>query len=162
MDQLIYKLLGGATVFFVAWLTRSAVCREAEGATAQIEGYLTLMEGLRRGIAYERAPIDELLARCDPSTVAACAGREDVTRAESLSALLSRTEFLAEGLEEIVTHAATHLGRGYHEEQLAACDRYVASLTALLAAYRKKCEERRGMLGTLIDTAAAALVLLLL
>lgn len=162
MNGILYKIFGGLAVFFVAWLTRDTVCRESDGAEAQLAGYLTLFEGLRRGIAYERAPIDELLVRCEPSVLSACTGRVGRCRAESLAALCGQTEFLSEGLEEIVADAANRLGRGYHEEQLTACDRYIAALTALLAAYRKKREERRSVTGTLIYTVAAALVLLLL
>lgn len=162
MSGWIYKLVGGASVFLFAWVLRGAVCRETDGATEQLDGYLLLFEMLRRGIAYESAPIDELLARCDPALIAACTGNEGEMRVSSLSALSEQTAFLSEGLEEVVADAAVRMGRGYREEQLTACDKYIASLTTLVATHKKKCEERTQMLGTLIYTVAAALVLLLL
>lgn len=162
MSVWVYKLVGGAAVFLFAWVLRGAICRDADGATEQLDGYLSLFEMLRRGIAYESAPIDELLARCPPSLMVACRAKEEGKRVSSLSALVEQTVFLSEGLEAVVTDAATHMGRGYREEQLIACDKYVASLTALSTAHKKKRRERKEMLGTLIYTGAAALVLLLL
>lgn len=162
MSPWICKLIGAAAVGAFAWLLQRTVCDEPKGATEQLSGYLALFGALRRGIAYDRAPLDQLLARCDSATLAACMGRETATRVDSLAALADGSVFLVEGLEAIVREAARCLGRGYQEEQLGACDKYIASLTALAAAHQKKIEERKGMLGTLIYTAAAALILLLL
>ena len=116
---------------------------------------------LRRGIAYHRAPMDEILARVDRSVFAACAGREDPLGADSLATLAEGCEFLDGGLEEIVRDAVQKLGRGYHDEQVAACDGYVARLEALARDHAARARERYGVLSVLIRTAAIGVVILL-
>lgn len=162
MSLLVYKLLGGATVLVFAYFLRQTLCDGRREVTAQIEGYLALFGTLRRGIAYYRAPIGDLLARCEPSVLEACAGLGEAVRADSLSALVEQSDFGSEALRSIVTDAAQQLGRGYHDEQLAACDKYLAALGTLLETHKKRETERSQVVGTLIYTAAVGGILLLL
>ena len=162
MSGWIYKLMGALAVFGGAWLTDRQLRRAALTEETQVQGYLALFEYLRRGIAYEKAPLDELFARCPPHLLSACVGRDAGGRISDLPTLLAVTEFRSAELEEIVRVAATKLGRGYHEEQIAACDKYISALSSLAETCRKKQEERTRVSGVLLYTASAALVLLLL
>ena len=161
MSLLMYRVAGGASVLLFAELLRGVLCRKTDGTGAQIGGFLTLFRQLRRGIAYHRAPVGEILARVDPSVLAACAGRGAPPNADSLSSLAEGCVFYDEGLEEIVRDAAQKLGRGYHDEQVAACDGYVARLEALARDHAVRARERCGVLSVLIRTAAAGVVILL-
>ena len=162
MSGWICKLIGALAVFGSAWLTDRQLRRASFGREEQIRGYLALFEYLRRGIAYEKAPLDELFARCPPTLLAACADRNGVGRIADLAALLEVTDFRSAELEAIVEVAAAKLGRGYQEEQIAACDKYISALSSLAETCRKKHEERTRISGVLLYTASATLVLLLL
>ena len=162
MSGWVYKLCGALAVFLVAWGTDRRLRCASLATEAQIRGYLALFTYLRHGIAYERAPLDELFARCSPSLISACTGKEDTRRVPDLAALLAETEFLSAKLLEMMEEAAAKLGRGYHEEQIAACDKYVDALSLLVEAHQSKREERTRVTSVLLYTASAALVLLLL
>lgn len=156
-----YSLLGAASVFFGAWSARRALCHGEDATGAQIRGYLTLLETIRHGIAYDRAPLCEILDGCPRPLLSACAGHP-VTHAEDLEALAQETHFHSAALAAVVGEAAARLGRGYREEQVKACDRYVAEIAALAEAHEKRRRERNGTVSTLLYAAAAAAVLLLL
>ena len=162
MNGWIYTLSGAFVVFLAAWQTDRHLRRASEGVGSQIRGYLTLFEYLRRGIAYEKAPLDELFARCPSDLLSACTGRDGVPRVVDFFALLEATDFLSTELEAVVAEAATKIGRGYYEEQVAACDKYVSALSSLANACETKRTERTRVASVFIYTAAAVLVLLLL
>ena len=155
------KLMGAAVIFLSAAILHRTFCGRQKAVTAQIGGFLCLFRAIRRGIADHRAPLGDIFSRLDSGTLAACQGGDGV-RIRDLSELNERCSFLSDGLSRLMTEACGELGRGYHEEQLAACDRYLSALESLHRESEKKEKETSQLIGTLIFTAAAALVVLLI
>ena len=161
MNGWICKALGGAVVLLFSALLKRVICDGDPVAEGQTRAYLSLFQVIRRGIAYECAPLDRLLAE-NPSLVAACVGSGEALRVGSLRELADGTRFSDPSLEEVVRKAADTLGRGYREEQLTACDGYVEALSALLEEQVARRVRRSRSAATLIYTAAAGLILVLL
>ncbi|MBR4873901.1 MAG: hypothetical protein IKV00_08695 [Clostridia bacterium] len=156
-----YKPIGIVLIAFGAWFLRRILCPAEDEAGAQIRGYLTVLEAIRHGIVYDRAPLGEILGGCQPRLLADCAGH-DVGRVSDLSSLAQETRFFSPDLKAIISEAAARLGGSYREEQITACDGYVAQIATLAEAHEARRRERNGVTGTLLYAAAAALILILL
>ena len=103
----------------------------------------------------------EIFGRVEASVFVACSGRGIPISADSLTTLTQNCVFLNESLEDLATDAARQLGHGYRDEQIAACDRYLASLEKIASENAKRVTERNRVLSVLIRAAAAGVVILL-
>ena len=162
MSGAVLKLLGAAILLLSAAAWGRGLCAHRRAITAQTEGFLTLFRALRSGISYYRAPVGDILARADAGVLSACSGRGEAVRGETLAAWLSGCVFLSDGLGRLMARAASELGRGYHDEQLAVCDRYIEALEAMYRDSMNKQREQSGLVSTLILAAAAGVVILLI
>lgn len=156
-----YKPMGIVLIALGAWFLRRILCPAEDEAGAQIRGYLAVLEAIRHGIVYDRAPLGEILGGCPPPLLADCAGHA-VGRVSDLSSLAQETRFFSPDLGAIISEAAARLGGVYREEQITACDEYITRLSALAASHEARWRERNGVTGTLVYAAAAALILILL
>ena len=161
MSRWIYQIVGGASVLLFAELLRTVLCQQQDTEGAQIGGFLILFKQIRRQIAYHCAPIGEIFSHIEPSVFVACSGRDAPIVADSLTALTEHCIFLNEALEDLAADASRQLGRGYRDEQIAACDRYLASLERLATENAKRVNERNRVLAVLLRAAAIGIVILL-
>lgn len=162
MTAVLLKAVGAAAVFVSAVFLGRGLGGRRRAATAQLAGFLRLFRAIRSGIEYYRAPVGDILARVEPEVAAACSGRGEAVRGETLAAWLSGCVFLSDGLGRLMARAASELGRGYHDEQLAVCDRYIEALEAMYRDSMNKQREQSGLVSTLILAAAAGVVILLI
>ena len=157
----VCKLMGAGLVLFFSWVCRRRLSARTDPAGEQIDGYLSLFGVIRRRITYERVSMAEIMAGCDSLLLRACMGEEKGDIPRDLSSLVGRTVFRSEALAAVVTEAAERLGRGYHDEQVAACDRYFSAIETVAKTHRQERQKSGTVRDTLIGTAAAAIVLLL-
>ena len=68
------KISGAVLTVVSAVLTARIMAARERTVTVQISGFLRLFRTLRSGIAYDRAPISDLLSRVDRETAEACSG----------------------------------------------------------------------------------------
>lgn len=162
MSGAVLKLLGAAILLLSAAAWGRGLCAHRRAITAQTEGFLTLFRALRSGISYYRAPVGDILARADAGVLSACSGRGEAVRGESLSELNETCVFLSQDLALLMAQAAGEIGRGYRDEQLAVCDRYLEALETLHREAAEKEREQSGLVTTLVIIAAAAVVILLI
>lgn len=155
--MLWYKLFGCGLVLGCGALFPVFLARDRRAALAQIEDLILLFRFLRRGVAFDRLPVGELLRRADGRLLAAFGGG-----GESLSALFGRTHWLSREAEEIAMRVAASFGKGYASEQLGLLDAALGELIALGEKWRASETGKRRTAGVLGLGAAALAVILLI
>lgn len=159
--MMLYKAAGAAVLLGSAFVAGRSLSAGRRAQTVQIGGFLRLFRAIRAGIAHERAPVGEMLARVDREVAVACGGGA-VPAGEGLLEWCSSCAFLSEELSRLVTAAARGFGRGYREEQLDICDRCIEALEALHRESAARQREQTGLVGRLLMVAASGAVILLL
>jgi len=162
MSVMTLKVAGMIAVFLSAWLASHSLAGQERAAVSQMEGFLSLFRTVRSGILYYRAPLSEILARCDAEVLVACSGQGRPIYGDSLSALADRCLFHDKALESLVRRAASELGRHLGESESALCDRYIGELTELCRARSVRGREQARLVGTLLYAGAAGIVILLM
>ena len=156
------KMAGAALLLGSAWLTGQIFAMRRQAVARQISGFLRLFRAIRSGISYHRAPIGEILSHVEREVSEACSGRGEVVRGNSLSEWVADCDLLSEPLSRLLSQAATELGRGYREEQISVCDRYIEALEAQHRESVNRLREQVGLINTLFLSLAAGAVILLL
>lgn len=162
MSGATLKIAGMIAVFLSAWFASHSLSGRERAAVAQIEGYIALFRAVRSGILYYRAPLADILARCDEAVLSACSGRGEVLRRDSLLAMAEGSFFYDKSLEALVRRAASELGRSLGESESALCDRYIGELTELCRTRSIRAREQTRLVGTLLYAGAAGIVILLM
>ena len=160
MSGAVLKLVGMIAVFLSAWLASRSLSGRERAAVAQIEGYIALFRVIRSGILYYRAPLADILTRCDADVLFACSGRGEVLRCDSLLTMAEGSFFDDKTLESIVHRAASELGRSLGESESTLCDRYIEELTELCRMRSVRAREQTRLVGTLLFAGAAGIVIL--
>ena len=162
MTEIFCKAAGAVLMVASAFLTGEVLSVRGRAVTRQISGFLRLFRIIRAGIAYDRAPVGDILSRVDREVAEACSGRGQAVEGVSLSAWVSACDILSEGLSSLLKKAEAELGRGYREEQIAVCDRYIEALEAQYRESMNRAREQSGLVGTLLPAIALGAVLLLI
>ena len=156
------KIVGAVLLLSSAWLTGQIFAARRKAISRQISGFLRLFRALRSGISYHRAPIGEILSHVEREVAEACSGRDEAVRGGSLAEWVAACDILSVGLSRLLSRAVTELGRGYREEQIAVCDRYIEALEAQYRESVNRHREQVGLINTLFLSLAAGAVILLL
>ncbi len=124
----------------------------------QALGFLALLQHTRRQIDCFSAPIRQILSSCDPEVLSDIGATGEV---DDFSELVSGELYLSEQICELLGRFCGELGKGYREDQLRACDYYIATLSPYCDELRKelvRCEK----MAVFLPPAIAAIVVLLL
>ncbi len=155
--MLICKLVGSALLLFCGlmfpelWARRRQRWLEEEAALSALISYI------RGQIVHGRLPIGEILLRCEEDFLGVkCREKKD------LALLFEEADFQCRTLGGIAMTLAGELGKGYYEEQLALCDRYLGELTRFRTELIAECEKKGRTERAFSLFGSAVLVLLLL
>ena len=158
----IFKAAGAAVMLISASLMGRSLMARRRAVTTQISGFLRVFRALRSGISHENAPIGDILARLDGDVLRACSGNGGAASGDTLGVFCASCVMLSEGLARLTENASRELGRGYREEQIAACDRYIEALEAQHRESVARQREQTGLVGRLMMIGAAGAVILLI
>lgn len=162
MTALFFKTAGAALMVASAFITGRMLAARQRATVRQIAGFLHVFRDLRSGIAYDRAPVGDILSRVEQEVAAACSGGGWQANGVDLSSWVASCDILSDGLSRLLKKASAELGRGYREEQIAVCDRYIAALEAQHREGMSRLREQTRLFTTLLPAMAVGAVLLLI
>jgi hypothetical protein len=142
---------------FFGWMLNR---REGE-RLRQIEAWIGLVRWSAEQVDGFSLPVSEIIGRMDGSLLRTCgfAGEERPCR---FDALLAQCSVEDEETAEILRQFACGFGRGYREEQVRECRRYLGALEERRCALSSRLAGRKRINATLSLTGSLAVVLLLL
>ena len=145
---MICKILGSFFLLCAGGYAAVAVTRFEHRRLRVLDGYISLLYYIKGQIDCYAMPMPDILAKADPSILAACLGLDETVRPPPLGmdgesplpAMVRESRlYLEPESERLLTTLTGELGATYRAEQVARCDYYVTALT----------EERRKLNDTL-------------
>lgn len=145
---MIYKVIGTVILLLAGGYISAAMTRFERRRLRVLDGYISLIYYIKGQIDCYAMPLSDILARADPSVMAACLGLDSPEALPPLSvngepllpAMVKESRlYLEPESERLLTTLTGELGATYRAEQVARCDYYVTALT----------EERRKLNDTL-------------
>ena len=135
--------------------------RKEEGRLRQVEAWIALLRQTRGRVEGMALPVREILGRTEETLLKACGFEEDGTPS-TFSELLSACRIEDRETEGVLMEFASGFGRGYREEEVRACDRYLRALEARREFLASHLSGRKRLNTTLSLAGSLAVVLLLL
>lgn len=104
---------------------------------SQTDAFIALIKNIRLKIQCYAMPIPEILASCDDKIIEACGG-EQADRG-SLKSFYEGIRLMIDGAGKKAIHDfCMTVGAGYKEDEVRACDTYIAELTS----YREELNDK--------------------
>ena len=128
---------------------------------AQTEGIISFIRFARVKIECFSLPVGEIIALCGEKALSKC-GYEKKTPPKSLSELVGSLRVSDREAYKIFCDFASEFGRGYRQDQIKACDYYLALLEEHRKALLVSLPLKKKRNGALCVCASLALAILLL
>lgn len=165
----MYKLLGTLILLGAGGYVSLAMNRFERRRLSVLDGYLSLIQYIKGQIDCYAMPLTDILARADPSLIAACLGLDGPRGSEPagggmlpLPSLVSESRlYLEPESERLLTAFTGELGNTFRAEQVARCDYYLEALTRQRGKLADTLPARLRVGSTLCMCCAAAATILL-
>lgn len=133
--MLIFKLLGGTSIFLSASMFYFEARRYEKAKLGQTDAFVTLLRYIKKQIECFSAPISTIIGQCDSKLLEECGIYLKGKKEMFFSQLLQNCTFYidAEAID-IIKKFANEFGKSYREDQLKSCDYYISELIK----YREK------------------------
>ena len=154
------RLFGAVLILFCGVAGAYFLNDRARAALVQIEGFEELVRRLHADIECFSMPVPVALAGCPDAVFEKCGFDLHQSR-RTLAELLGSCDIFSPEIRELMDGFAAHIGRGYKHEQLALCERMIASLEEHRASLASRLPAKQKTNGTLCLCGALAVVILI-
>ena len=168
---MLYKIIGTALLILTGGYVSLSISRFERRRLGVLDAYISLIYYIKGQIDCYAMPLADILARADPTLIAACLGLEvrgyECETAERvvsapLTVLLQESRlYLEPECERLLTTFTGELGTVHRAEQVARCDYYIEALTRERNKLADSLPARQRTCGTLAVCCSIALSLLL-
>lgn len=159
--MVIYKLLGGVLIV-ASSLTVSIEGRKYEKRRlSQIGAYIELLGYVKNQIECYLLPIDKIIDTADADLLLRCGiSKQRLGRAGG-ALLIPQSVYHGSRLPELLERFSREFGNAYREEQLHACERYIAEMNNEYTRLSQKESKESRLRLTLLVGASLSLILML-
>lgn len=160
--MITYKLLGAGGIFVSGiWLF---LIRESyqKKKMLQLQGYIRLISHIKNQISCYMLPIDKILQDCDERILQDC-GFYASSPAESIEAILDGSVFFFDDeIQQKLYLFARDFGKGYLNEQIKLCDRYISELKSIYEHFNAERTKDKKLSFAICLSISLSLILILL
>ena len=129
--MITYKLLGACGLFASGLWT--FLIRESyqNKKIVQLQGYIRVISYIKNQISCYMLPVDKILRDCDERLLHDC-GLYSSVRPKSIEEILDNSViYFDDEIREKLNLFAKDFGKGYLNEQIKLCDRYISELKSI-------------------------------
>lgn len=165
--MITFKLFGGAIVFAASLILYFELQKYEKEKQKQANGFILLLQYIKKQIACFSLPITEIISRCDKKILSDCGLTADLSSADTPDEALVR---LVRGVHRymdgeaflLLERFADEFGKTYLEEQLKSCDYYIYELERYKNKIEAEMPKERKIRFALCFSISASIILLLI
>ena len=159
--MIVLRLAGAILLAFSGAFAARSINASVSMALSQTEGIIAFIRFARVKIDCFSLPIGEIIALCGKKELSKC-GYEKKTPPKNLSEIVGALRVSDREAYKIFCAFASEFGRGYRQDQLKACDYYLALLEEHRKSLLISLPSKKKRNGVLCVCASLALAILLL